>query len=86
MNLIQNRKLTDPENELMDTKGEMQEGGINQELGINVHTPLYIKYITNKDLLHSTGNSNQYSGITYMRKETENELIYMYNSITLLYA
>ena len=59
-------------------KGKCSEGGKNQELGINVRTYLYIKYITNKDLLHSTGNSNQYSGITYVRKETENEFIYIY--------
>ena len=31
----------------------------------------YIKYITNKDLLYSTGNSTQYSVITYMGKESE---------------
>ena len=28
-------------------------GGINQELGINIHTLLYVRQITNKDLLHS---------------------------------
>ena len=27
----------------------------------------------NKDLLYSTGNSSQYSVITYMRKESEKE-------------
>ena len=29
-----------------------------------VHTILYLKYITNKDLLYSPGNSAQYSLIT----------------------
>ena len=29
----------------------------------------YVRQMTNKDLLYSTGNSTQYSGITYMRKE-----------------
>ena len=55
----------------MVTKGEMLGGGIKQKLGINIHTLLYIKQITNKDLLYSTGNSTQYSVITYMRKESE---------------
>ena len=30
--------------------------GINEELGINIHTLLDIKQITNKVLLYSTGN------------------------------
>ena len=33
------------------------ERGINQELGINIHTLLNIRQITNKGLLYSTGNS-----------------------------
>ena len=32
----------------------------------------------NKDLLHSTKNSTQYSVITYMRKESEEECIHAY--------
>ena len=47
------------------------EGGINWEFGINRDTLLYIKYIINKDLLYSTGNSTQYSVITYMGRESE---------------
>ena len=31
-----------------------------------MHTPLYLKQITSKDLLYSTGNSAQYSEIAYM--------------------
>ena len=31
--------------------------GIDQELGINIYTLLYIRQITNKDLLHSTENT-----------------------------
>ena len=48
-------------------------GGINYKLGINIHTLLYIKYITNKDLLYIPVNSTQYSVITYMGKESEKE-------------
>ena len=31
--------------------------GIVRELGINMYTLLFLKWITNKDLLYSTGNS-----------------------------
>ena len=37
-----------------------------------------LKWIMNKDLLCSTGNSTQYSVITYMGKESEKEWIYVY--------
>ena len=36
-------------------------GGIKWEFGTNIYTLPYIKQITNKDLLESTGNSDQYS-------------------------
>ena len=39
---------------------------------------LCIKWTTNKELLYSTGNSTQYSVITYMGKEFEREQICMY--------
>ena len=45
--------------------------GINQGLGINVYTLLYIWQITNNDLLYCMGNATQYPVITYMRKESE---------------
>ena len=53
-------------------------GEINLEFGINIHTLLYIKLISNKDLLYSKGNSTQYSVITYIGKESEKEWIYVY--------
>ena len=59
-------------------RGKVGGGGINQEFGINIHTLLYRKQIINKDLLYSTGNSTQYSVITYMEKESEKEWIYVY--------
>ena len=56
--------------------------GINQEFGINIYILLYVKRI-NKDLLYSTGNSTQYSAITYMRKKNlkRNACIYIYTYI-----
>ena len=38
---------------------------INQEYGINRYKLLYIKQISNKDLLYSTGNYIQYLVINY---------------------
>ena len=35
-------------------------GGIDCEFGIDINTLLYLKGITNKDLLYSTGNAAQY--------------------------
>ena len=37
----------------------------------DIYTLLYIKQITNKDLLYSTENSTQYSVMTYVGKESE---------------
>ena len=54
------------ENKLIVTKG--WGGGVNQEIGIDMYILLYIKLITNKNLLYSTGNSCQYSVMTYMGK------------------
>ena len=48
------------------------------EIGINIYTLLYIKQITNKDLLYSTGNSTQLSVMTYMGIESKKEWIYVY--------
>ena len=45
---------------------------------MNIHTLLYVRLITNKDVLYSTGNPTQYSLIIYMDKESEKELMYTY--------
>ena len=44
-------RLTDLENELMVTSGEGWGEGIVREFGIDMYTLLYLKWITNKDLL-----------------------------------
>ena len=49
-------------------------GRINWETGIDIYTLLYVKQITNKNLLYSTGNSIQHSVMTYMGIENEKEL------------
>ena len=55
--------------------------GINLEVGIDIYTLLYIKQITNKDLLYSTVvlySTTQYSVMTYSGKESKKEWIYVY--------
>ena len=54
-------------------KGKRWGEEINQELEMNIHTLLYIRQITNKDILYSTGNSTQYSEVTSKRKESKKE-------------
>ena len=49
------KRETDLENELMVARGQ----GIVKEFGVIMYTLLYLKWITNKDLLYSTGKSAQ---------------------------
>ena len=72
-------RLIDIENKLMVTRGE-RGGGINYECGIKRYTLLYIKQITNKDLLYNTGNYIQYLIITYNGKELQGFLHVFHNS------
>ena len=53
----------------MVTKGEREGKGINYEFGISRYKLLYIKQITSKILVYSTGNYNQHLGINYNGKE-----------------
>ena len=46
---------------------------MNWEFGTDIYTLSYLKQITNRDLLYSTGNSAQYSVITEMGEEFEKE-------------
>ena len=57
MNLQNRKRLT--ENKLMTAKEEEWGEGIVREFGIDMYTLLYLKWITNKDLLYSTWNSAQ---------------------------
>ena len=51
--------------------------GINWEIVMYISTVIYIKKITNKDLLYSTVNFTQYSMMTYMGKDSNTEWIYV---------
>ena len=59
MNLQSRNRLTDFENKLMVAGGKDSGEGIVREFGMDMYTALYLKWITNKDLLYSTGNSAQ---------------------------
>ena len=56
----------------MATRGQAG-GGINWEIGIDTYTLLYIKQITDKNLLYSMVSSAQYSVMTNMGKESKKE-------------
>ena len=49
------------ENLVVTGGGRVNWGGIDCEFGIDKNTLLYLKGITNKDLLYSTGNTAQYN-------------------------
>ena len=51
---------------------------MNWEIGIDMYTLMCIKWMTNKDLLYSTGNSTQYSVMAYMAKDSKKEWIYVH--------
>ena len=59
--------------------------GINWEIESDMYTPLYIKQVTNKGLLRSTGNSTQYSndlsGRRILKKKGEDICIHVIDSL-----
>ena len=57
--------------------GRMGEGTV-REFGINMYTLLYLKWLTNKDLLDSTGNPAQCCVAAWMGGEFGEEWIHGY--------
>ena len=53
-----------------------------RESGMDMHTLLHLKWITNKGLLYSTGNYPQYLVITYKEKRIYTIYPYRYTCIT----
>ena len=49
--------------------------------GTGTCTLLYVEWMVNRDLMYCTGNTTQYSVITYMGKKNlkKNGYVYMYN-------
>ena len=62
----------------MVTRGEGCGEGIVTEFGVDVYTLLYLKWITNKDLLYSTGHSLQGYVAAWMGEEFRGEWIHVY--------
>ena len=83
MNLLQSRNRVLDVRKNMVTRGN--GGKISWKIRIDIYTLLYIKQITNKDLLYSTGNSTQYSVMTYMGKEPKKEWICQFQSPVSLF-
>ena len=48
--------------------------GSTQLKQLSMHTHTYIKYKTNANLLHSTGNSTQHTAVASMEKEPTKEV------------
>ena len=61
----------------MVTKGKVGQR-INWEIGTDIYTLLYMKQVTNKNLLYTTRNFTPYSEVTYMEIESKKSG-YMYN-------
>ena len=70
-------RVTDVEHKCMVTRGG-RGGGIKWKVWIDTYIQPCTKQITNKDLLHSTRNSTQYSATAYTGKESKPEWIYAY--------
>ena len=58
--------------------GEEWGGGIVTECGMDMHTLLYLKWITNKDLVYSIANSHQCYMAAWMEGEFRGEWIHVY--------
>ena len=69
--------MTDLENELIVPRGRMR-GGIVREFGMDMCTLLYLKWITNNDLLYNTGNSALCYVAAWMGGEFGREWMYVY--------
>ena len=77
MNLFTKQKQTHRHRKQTYGYKRKQWGGINWEYGINRYTPLYIKQVSNKDLLYSTGNYIQSPVINHNGKKYEKDYIYV---------
>ena len=54
-----------------------ERSGMDRESGVNRCKLLHLEWKSSEILLYSTGNSTQYSVVTYMGKESEQEWIYV---------
>ena len=74
---LQNRnRVTDVENKLVVTE-EVGRRRINWEIGVDIDTLLYVKYITNKNLLYSLRNYSQYLYGLIWKQNLKTEWLYV---------
>ena len=78
LKVLFSNRLTDLENELMITRWGRMEEGIVRGCGLDMYTLLYLKWITNKVVLYSTGNSAQCYVAACMGGEFGGEWIHVY--------
>ena len=78
MNLITKQKQRHRHRKQIYNYQKGKERGINWEIENDIHTLLGIPQVNNKDLPYSTGNSTQYSKMTYMGNKSKKEWIYVY--------
>ena len=52
--------------------------GVVREFGMDMYTLLYLKWVTNKDLQYSTGNSAQCYVAAWMGEEFGGEWVYVH--------
>ena len=71
-------RLTHLENKFSSTREEKRGDGLVREFEVNFYTRLYLKWITNKDLLYSTGNSAQCYAAAWMGEEFGGEWVHVY--------
>ena len=84
MNLQNRERLTDVENELMVAGGGGWEGdGIVKDFRKVMCTVLCLKWITNKDLLYSTGNAAQCYVAAWIGQGFGGEWIHVYVWLSL---
>ena len=83
-NLKNTKRLTDLENELMVVSREGRRKGIARKFGMDLYTLLYLKWITHKDLLYSTGNCGQCYVAAWVGREFGGEWIHVYEWLRLL--
>ena len=74
MNISTKQRLTDLETDLWLPRG-MVGGGTGQAFGMSRCKLLYVGWINNRVLLHSTGNNSQYSVMNHKGKEYESMYI-----------
>ena len=78
MHVFTKQKQIHKHRKYLITKGDSGRGEINQKIGVDIYTLLYVKQVNSKDLLYGTGNGIQNLVITYNGKESEKVYTYIY--------